>query len=42
MLRIFRKKLGIYEENTGLENIVMSWGHDGKKTKKKTNIKIVL
>ncbi|GFQ69386.1 inositol oxygenase [Trichonephila clavata] len=24
----FNTKLGIYEENCGLENIIMSWGHD--------------
>uniref|UniRef100_A0A1D1XJA1 Inositol oxygenase n=1 Tax=Anthurium amnicola TaxID=1678845 RepID=A0A1D1XJA1_9ARAE len=24
----FRSKLGIYKENCGLDNVVMSWGHD--------------
>ncbi|GFY02283.1 inositol oxygenase [Trichonephila clavipes] len=24
----FNTKLGIYEENCGLENVIMSWGHD--------------
>ena len=23
-------KNGIYEKNCGLENVMMSWGHDGK------------
>ena len=24
------KRLGIYQEKCGLENVVMSWGHDGE------------
>ena len=25
-------KYGMYEPNCGLENVMMSWGHDGKKS----------
>ena len=28
MLWLFRTKLGIYSENCGLRNVMMSWGHD--------------
>ena len=26
---IHRSKFGVYEEGCGLDNVVMSWGHDG-------------
>ena len=29
LLNIFSSKYGIYQPNCGLDNITMSWGHDG-------------